>query len=911
MRKKYLSALLFGALLFASAGTFTSCKDYDDDISNLQGQVDGIKADLEDLQAQISAGKWITNVAAIEGGFTVTFSDGQSFNIVNGQDGADGAAGAAGTPGTQWTIGEDGFWYKDGEKTEYKAAIDGVEGKVNVPTIKDGVWYIVNEEGELEATTYKANGATYAVAEANGGFTIYAPTKDGKETVEIYLPGAAGAINSMTAELIDNDQDEKKLFSINYYVFAPASDKVAEDWNKGIAAWEKLTGTKVTTNKYILSSADKIGLRIDPVNVDAADIDFILINSKNETLNGVTLTPTEYKDYVTRGAYGNGLYELSMESMELKDKTALDAFNKQLKTGGGTPKDKNIAYAVSASTAIRAEYNIGVGVTEKTANYGAILINDKDIKKTETTVDSKATNTVTVETPADLYGMWLSVSEEDKNLFDIKFDQEKHTFTVNADPDVLTKASFVLTIHTLDNNGNYIGTNTEEIKISNKIAASPEYTRRTLDIVDESLTKNDPFTNKNAFTADMATMLTSLGDQTDVWKKKVTKADYTFYTDKDCKTPVKKSDNAETMGIDLYFVDANGNEVANNNSLKDAANMKFAVTNEDASKNFKVDTEYYVKVTFYGLDDEKEYTELNSIVIPFQFAIPDFADSFEQESAVFVDGVANAYMTNDDKYEVTTNNVTKRLAAYKLSRAFKEYLEGATLTLDDKTKVTGDYTSDDLATIQVIKDETPNTFTKNAMIVLNDLKPAKGTNIPVGYGQELIVNASSTNYKGWAYPTATGTATYTFTIKVMSPLYEGTVSAIGDVISIPATSTSGWSMTNEHIEGKTYNNVSYNVLPDVVGTGEDKDKAKWSRPEIAKVQATTANERVVKLGSEGLAQPAKYVTIDDKTTVRSGFITVLPQNIAATTETEINITVTDVWGYAKTSPVKVKVTVGE
>ena len=39
MRKKYLSALLFGALLFASTGTFTSCKDYDDDISNLQTQI--------------------------------------------------------------------------------------------------------------------------------------------------------------------------------------------------------------------------------------------------------------------------------------------------------------------------------------------------------------------------------------------------------------------------------------------------------------------------------------------------------------------------------------------------------------------------------------------------------------------------------------------------------------------------------------------------------------------------------------------------------------------------------------------------------------------------------------------------------------------------------------------------------
>ena len=40
MKKKYLSALLFGALITASTGTFTSCKDYDDDINNLQEQVD-------------------------------------------------------------------------------------------------------------------------------------------------------------------------------------------------------------------------------------------------------------------------------------------------------------------------------------------------------------------------------------------------------------------------------------------------------------------------------------------------------------------------------------------------------------------------------------------------------------------------------------------------------------------------------------------------------------------------------------------------------------------------------------------------------------------------------------------------------------------------------------------------------
>lgn len=56
------------------------------------------------------------------------------------------------------------------------------------------------EEGELEATEYKANGATYAVAEANGGFTIYAPTEDGKEMLEIYCPGPAAMISSIILE---------------------------------------------------------------------------------------------------------------------------------------------------------------------------------------------------------------------------------------------------------------------------------------------------------------------------------------------------------------------------------------------------------------------------------------------------------------------------------------------------------------------------------------------------------------------------------------------------------------------------------------------------------------------------------------------------------------------------------------
>ena len=53
MNKKYLSALLFGAVMIASTGTFTSCKDYDDDIQNLQEQINAQKSTLEDKVAAV------------------------------------------------------------------------------------------------------------------------------------------------------------------------------------------------------------------------------------------------------------------------------------------------------------------------------------------------------------------------------------------------------------------------------------------------------------------------------------------------------------------------------------------------------------------------------------------------------------------------------------------------------------------------------------------------------------------------------------------------------------------------------------------------------------------------------------------------------------------------------------------
>ena len=54
MKKKFLSAILFGAFLLASTVTFVSCKDYDDDIKDLQAQIDK-KASAEELTSKVTA----------------------------------------------------------------------------------------------------------------------------------------------------------------------------------------------------------------------------------------------------------------------------------------------------------------------------------------------------------------------------------------------------------------------------------------------------------------------------------------------------------------------------------------------------------------------------------------------------------------------------------------------------------------------------------------------------------------------------------------------------------------------------------------------------------------------------------------------------------------------------------------
>ena len=840
MNKKFLSAILFGALMVSSTGTFVSCKDYDDDIKDLQGQIDANKAGIEELKKLIGEGDYVTNVAKDGDNIVVSFKNAGNKTIELKDE-----------VGSICKV-ENGELYIDNKATGIKVSADApvTEFKPAVK-VEDGKWAVLQEDGTYKTTGIPASGVTVAGSQTEG-FILTFINAEGEETV-IELPTAASRITSLSVSNGKETTVELKKYTFN---ITDADKK----------AWEKATGKTVTSAKYIVAGEDKVPVRVNPVDVDATAIEFVAINGKNEVLPNVTFVANEDKNYATevRAAYGNGLYHMTVKQFTLADDKASNALGEAMAVGKGY-------YALTANKVYRAEYNMKFQIEAATAAIGDILVDDKEVENEAVTVDAGKAHSVTVENEEDLYDLYLSASQEDIKLFGLEFDNEKGTFTITKTPDVVTAADFDLTVHTLDNSGE-VTEKTITVTLSDVIVTDADYATRTLAIVANNA---DASQDKNFFTADMATMTKALGNELDAWKRKVQAGSAKFYSDAECKTAVEGDD----AGVALTFVDAEGKSLTGN-AIKSAVDMKFAVANADASKVFKVNTVYYAKVTFTTTGD----SELNSVVVPFKFTVPTLASMFAKEMAVFKGDVAYAYMNVEDQ--------TSGEAAYSLKRAFAKYPE-VSLDMDDKTAIVGDYTSTDLA-------EVSTTFDGEAKITLKAVDTDEATNIPAGYAKELIVIASDEDYEGWAY--GEGEGEYVFKVKVMSPIFEGTVTSIESAVEIPATSVDGYKLGNKDIQGTTYNKVAYKVLQDAVN---EKGEGYWKRPEIASVTAAVASDRVIRIGNDGKAVGA---TMSGETLVE-GYIQVLPQNIATTTEETINVSVTDTWGFVKVNPIKVKVTV--
>ena len=841
MNKKFLSAILFGALMVTSTGTFVSCKDYDDDIDNLQTQIDKNSTAIAELKALLGDGNYVTNVTVSGQNLVVTSKNGTSTVALPECEG-----------GVQAEV-KNGELYIDGAATGIKVAAG------EAVKVVDGEWAILQADGSYKSTNIPASGVAVAGDEKEG-YVLTIVDAEGVET-KIELPTAASSISSLSL-----NNGNEVIYTLDYFKFAPtdASKK----------SWKTATGKEVGAASEIYFSEEGAGLRVNPVTVDAKEIDFTLVNGKNEEFPLVVLNAAEDKAYTstTRAAYGNGLYTLNVKTFSV----IADATKEPAKTFKAYLAADKGYYAVAANSAIRAEYNVKVAAgKEQTADLGAILVADEDAASAVTvagaaTVKAGVEQEVTVENETDLYDLYLNATAEDINIFGIVFSADRKSFTITKSPDQVTAANFPLTVYTMDNSGVYAET-VITITLSEAIDAPAEYATRTLAIVANKEDQSDA----NFFKADMATMTKALGANLDIWKRKVAGQEVIIYEDAACTT-AKSMGTAEENGIEFSYLGADGKATT---SITAAADMKFYVVNETASAKFDVNTVYYAKVSFNNGTEV-----LNSIVVPFQFTVPALATYFEVETAVFKGDVAYAYMNIEDQ--------TEGEAAYKLSRAFKKYPEGVAIALNNETKIVGDNTSAALATLA-------ETFTADAMITLKDVF-AEGNvdGTQVGYAQELIITAEEAEYEGWER--AEADQTYTFKVKMMSPIFEGTVTSIKSSVEMTVTD-GGYKMGNKDIEGKTYGAVPYKVF-------QDKANA-WSRAEIASVTGKSENVNVAVLegANESGVATAVAATADAEGNITEGYLKVIPQQIENTTDVIVNLTVTDIWGYKKVSPITVTV----
>lgn len=97
----YAKKTLFGMLILGLASpSFVGCKDYDDDIDDLQKQITENKEAIEankkaiaDIKSDVDAGAVLVDVQESSNGIVVKLSNGKSYTITNGKDGNDGNNG--------------------------------------------------------------------------------------------------------------------------------------------------------------------------------------------------------------------------------------------------------------------------------------------------------------------------------------------------------------------------------------------------------------------------------------------------------------------------------------------------------------------------------------------------------------------------------------------------------------------------------------------------------------------------------------------------------------------------------------------------------------------------------------------------------------------------------------------------
>ena len=344
MNKKIFSAALFGALMALSAGTFTSCKDYDDDIERIDTELSDIKSQLEALETRIGEGKWITSVTPSADGLTITLSNGDTYNITNGKNGQNGTPGAA---GTEWTISEDGYWVCNGEKTDVKAVgQDGEKGDAGQQEVKfeGGKWFLWNgtEFVEFKGAATTENVPYYYTDPNDQNYTILVVfDKDGQNKKEIRLPMNEGLAQ---ITLLDGN-----------YAAAGATIKVGYGLRQSATTWDGDKALPAEGEYLVAVNTNSILVQVTPANYDLAALDLKFVNGKGEEVP-VTVGKAAPAT-LTKAVSATGVYKIDVTVNPIKENEELIKFYESAQP-----------ISLMANESVRSTYSSTLSIERPTAS---------------------------------------------------------------------------------------------------------------------------------------------------------------------------------------------------------------------------------------------------------------------------------------------------------------------------------------------------------------------------------------------------------------------------------------------------------------------------------------------------------------------------------------------------------------
>ena len=353
MNKKFLSAILFGALMVSSTGTFVSCKDYDDDIDAINKELTDLKSKLSDLESKVNAGgAYVTKIESVDGGFKVSVSDGTSYNLT--------VASAA--PGSKVVIDDKtGEISIDGKATGWFATTgEGEEAVDMTPYVKDGYWYFYDKAAkDFVKSEYKAAGDAYAVVK-DGVVTLHMPDESGKMQ-SIVLPLTA---NALTAISLPAGLTIGNTVATDAAAEAISSAKAAKlDWKGPKGAIEK--------DQFLVGQIGVADLVVSPKNYDLSAQKLTLVDSKgNVAPVKVIATPNTFNSVIVgdRAASENGNWNLTVE---MTDEVTADNINKVFK-GTGANASKEILYALCVNGIPYTAYDIAIKTKAPETSVAAI-----------------------------------------------------------------------------------------------------------------------------------------------------------------------------------------------------------------------------------------------------------------------------------------------------------------------------------------------------------------------------------------------------------------------------------------------------------------------------------------------------------------------------------------------------------